>query len=559
MAKTLNDLSLGQIIKFGKNRIGTAGSEDIPWRIVHRTGNNVVLWSVYALNKLIYDAPERDEGHSSRANYGNNRYSYSNIHQWLNSRNSDGTWYARQHDDDEAPSNFKVGTYAFTSLAGFLYGFSDVEYAQIQSVVVPCVLSDRDGGGSENITAKVYLPSLTEMGIDSGDGSVWDYIDNIPSFQPEISPLLSTVLGVSPTNEFVWSRTPAITASMCGSVRIKRAGADEFNTTCNSTRGVCPVIQLPNNTKVSETIDESGYYSVVYNQAPSAPSSITLPTTIWGGTSIGISWSMSTDDLDTNLTYKLERSVNGEAYTVVYEGVATTYTDSITFGWNTVRYRVCAYDSVYETSEYTTSESRTIINNPAPVISGTDDNLGVKSDAFSLYYVVTDEGEDRVTVSEALDGRVIKSFTATLGDTNTLSITGNEWLRLTNGEHIITITATDSIGSSVVRTYTFSKAVYSLSIISQGLGANTQPTRISLSVGRRVPTGATFRAYVCNNAFDTNPTWEDCTNEVELNMVYVFTNTSKTAAAWGVAIKVTIDRGDAEGLCYIKEIGGTFE
>ena len=91
------------------------------------------------------------------------------------------------------------------------------------------------------------------------------------------------------------------------------------------------------------------------------------------------------------------------------------------------------------------------------------------------------------------------------------------------------------------------------------MSSNTHPTRIALAVGKRVPTGATFKAYVCNNAFDTSPTWEDCTNEVDTGIVYVFSNTRKTAATWGVAVKVTLVRGDAEGLCYIKEIGGTFE
>jgi len=41
--------------------------------------------------------------------------------------------------------------------------------------------------------------------------------------------------------------------------------------------------------------------------------------------------------------------------------------------------------------------------------------------------------------------------------------------------------------------------------------------------------------------------------------VYHFTNTVKTAANWGVNVKVCIDRNGAEGECYISGMGGNFD
>ena len=39
---------------------------------------------------------------------------------------------------------------------------------------------------------------------------------------------------------------------------------------------------------------------------------------------------------------------------------------------------------------------------------------------------------------------------------------------------------------------------------------------------------------------------------------HFFTNQTKTAASWGVKIKVKLLRGSAEGDCYIQSVGGNF-
>lgn len=72
-----------------------------------------------------------------------------------------------------------------------------------------------------------------------------------------------------------------------------------------------------------------------------------------------------------------------------------------------MQYRVKAYDTYNAESAYTTSETRTVDNNTAPVItcdqaSGTD--LGTKSSGFSVSYSVDDEDGDAVTVTESMDG-----------------------------------------------------------------------------------------------------------------------------------------------------------
>ena len=132
--------------------------------------------------------------------------------------------------------------------------------------------------------------------------------------------------------------------------------------------------------------------TVVNNRAPSAPGSITVPAAVRGGATLPISWTRATDS-DNNLSgYELERSVNGGAFSRAYKGSALTFTDTITAGWNTVAYRVRAYDTLNATSRYVTSDTRTVDNNAYPVItsttaSGTD--LGTENEGFALTYKVT--------------------------------------------------------------------------------------------------------------------------------------------------------------------------
>lgn len=145
---------------------------------------------------------------------------------------------------------------------------------------------------------------------------------------------------------------------------------------------------------------------------PRSPSSITVPSSVRGGESLSISWGASTDE-DGNLSgYILERQVNGGAWAQVYKGINRSYTDAITFGWTSVAYRVKAYDSAGAESAYNTSATRTVVNNHAPVISGTDSNLGTKTAAFTQSYSVTDKDSGQtLTVTEYIDGTQKRSYT----------------------------------------------------------------------------------------------------------------------------------------------------
>ena len=117
----------------------------------------------------------------------------------------------------------------------------------------------------------------------------------------------------------------------------------------------------------SETYVYSVERTVVTNVAPLAPPSLNVPSEIYGGSTITISWAAASDS-DGNLAgYQLERSTNnGSTWARIYDGASTSTTNLVEEGLNTVMYRVRAYDSYQMYSGYTTGVAVTVINNVPP-------------------------------------------------------------------------------------------------------------------------------------------------------------------------------------------------
>ena len=342
--------------------------------------------------------------------------------------------------------------------------------------------------------------------------------------------------------------------------RVDSGGTLGWYIACCGYYGLRPACNLSSDLLISDSVDSDGCYTVIYNQAPTAPSSITVPSEVLGGENLSISWAASTDP-DGNLSgYVLERKVGSGTWAQVYKGSARTYTDTITYGWTSVQYRVKAYDAAGAESAYTTSATRTVTNNRPPVISGTDGALGSFSTAAPSYeYTVTDADGHQVDVVEMLDGVTLRSYTVTLGQTNTLTIGSEAWLKVVNGSHTLKIVATDAKDASVTRTLTFTKAVTSVEFEQTlAMEADAMPTKALVNIQGNFPAGCTLQVWICNNGNDASPTWEDITQKARTGQKHYFTNQTKTAAAWGVKVKAKLLRGSATETCYIQSIGGNF-
>ena len=581
MSQQLANLPVGAKVKFGKFQVNSETAQEIVWTVVAKNHtctpayptNAITLHSTEILDLRCFDAKEPNNSETYRQRYGNNRYSVSNIDQWLNKDAAGGAWYSAAHSTDNPPDTSAGGAGGYdtqyATRPGFLNGFTDEEKAAILSTTIRVVKPSADGGSYEDVVRKVFLPSATEVGLSNenniAEGAAWGYYTSNSDRYAYLTQqcLLNSPSIYKPSSESTswlwWLRTPYYPATHCA----RYVGADgslKYDIVYYGYYGVRPALNLSSSLLVSDSTDSDGCYTFVQNQAPTTPAYINVPDSIYGGENAVIDWGASTDP-DGNLSgYILQRKVDSGSWTQVYKGENLTYTDSITYGWTSVQYRVCAYDSQEAMSDYQESTARTVLTNQAPVISGADGNLGTKTADFTQTYTVTDEDGDSVTVEESIDNETIRSYAVTLGAENTFSVSGETWLKQSNDSHTMKIKATDSFGNTAERTYTFTKSVDGFTIQNTTpYTSDTRPSRIKITVTRNIPAESDFKVYVCNNGFDASPTWEDCTTSVTGKFVYVFENTSKTGAAWGVIIKVVVTRGDGEGACFVSQIGGNFE
>lgn len=579
MSKTLGSLSVGAkievpVLSAYQSRFGSK----IVFKIADKNhsgypSNSVTLITEKIIQNMASDAKEPSNSNSDRKNYGNNRHIYSNLLQWLNSNAAAGAWYSAKHSADQAPTtkNTHVTYNPYTSWAGFLAMLDPKFVAELLTTTLTVVKSTTDGGSYETFTAKMFLASTTEVGLANenniAEGSLLALFSNDASrVAYPTAECVSNADGYTNSGFatskgwYWWLRTP--NSSSASNVRnVYSDGSLRYSSACNGSFGVRPLCNLKSSILVSDSPNRDGNYTVIYNSAPSAPPSITAPATCYSGQNINISCAAATDPDGDALTYCFERSYNSGAWTQVQASASRTFTEAVSTAWNTLKYRVRAKDSYGNYSAYTTSGDIAVIHNQPPVISGSNADLGTKRGDFTYQYSVTDPDGDTVNVVEKIDGKTIATKNAiTLGATQTLSVAGNTFTALTNAQHTITITATDSAGNSAVRTLTFTKSIAGFVItLSAPLEANSQPTRANIKVTRDIPAGGTFKVEATNNPFDASPVWEDCTNAVVQGVAHVFANKINTAAQYGMNIRVTVQRGDALTACWVSGIGGNFE
>lgn len=579
MSKTLGSLSVGAkievpVLSAYQSRFGSK----IVFKIADKNhsgypSNSVTLITEKIIQNMASDAKEPSNSNSDRKNYGNNRHIYSNLLQWLNSNAAAGAWYSAKHSADQAPTtkNTHVTYNPYTSWAGFLAMLDPKFVAELMETTLTVVKSSTDGGSYETFKAKMFLASTTEVGLANenniAEGSLLALFSNgasrvaYPTAQCVNNADGYTNSGFATSKGWYWwLRTPY--SSNANYVRyVYSDGSLNYDIAYYGYFGVRPLCNLKSSILVSDSPNSDGNYTVIYNSAPSAPPSITAPATCYSGQNINISCAAATDLDGDALTYCFERSYNSGAWTQVQASASRTFTEAVSTAWNTLKYRVRAKDSYGNYSAYTTSGDIAVIHNQPPVISGSNADLGIKRADFTYQYSVTDPDGDTVNVVEKIDGKTIATKNAiTLGATQTLSVAGNTFTALTNAQHTITITATDSAGNSAVRTLTFTKSIAGFVItLSAPLEANSQPTRANIKVTRDIPAGGTFKVEATNNPFDASPVWEDCTNAVVQGVAHVFANKINTAAQYGMNIRVTVQRGDALTACWVSGIGGNFE
>lgn len=320
---TLSSKAIGSIIKLKVN--GSAKD----FIVVHQgKPSSVYDDSCNGTWLLMKDIYESRQWHSSNTN----DYANSTIHSYLNS----------------------------TFLAMF--------DSNIQKAIKQVKLPYRKGSGtsttvtsgSNGLSAKIFLLSATETSFSfsympSGEGAELAYFKGCADNSSDSK----RVAYLNGSAARWWLRSPN-----CGyfddALYVGSSG-DWGNGYCSDSYGIRPALILPSTLLVSDD------GTVSTNTAPSTPGSISVPSSIMGGTNISISWAKSSDAESNLAGYKVERSTNGgSSWSQIYQGTATSTTNNVAFGTTSVMYRVKAYDTEGLESGWRTSSQVTVVNNNAP-------------------------------------------------------------------------------------------------------------------------------------------------------------------------------------------------
>ena len=450
-------------------------------------------------------------------------------------------WWLRSPYTYGSASAWIVG-----SDGGAYVNYCTSTYGVRPALILPSTLLVSDDGSVNTNTAPSTPGSITVPGsINGGDsitvswGASSDAENNLEGYELERS-----VNGGSS-----WSNV------------YKGNARSTTNTVPFGTESVMYRVRAYDSQGLYSSYKTSNQVTVVNNNAPSAPASITVPVTVLGGAALTVTWGAASDS-DGNLSgYALERQVDGGAWSEINRGTALSFNDTITKGWASVAYRVRAYDTAGAYSGYATSPARTVNNNTAPAITSSATNgsdLGVKNGGFTVSYSVSDADNDAVTVTETIDGAKKREFSATLGGSNSFAVTGETFMKLLNGKHTLSITANDG-QATASHSVTFTKEVTGASItLDEPMTADAPITICVLSVIGFVPADAHFTVEVTNNALDDAPVWEDCTSEVKTGANHIFTNkTASKGAAFN--FRITAERGASGEGGYITSVQGGFQ
>ena len=286
----------------------------------------------------------------------------------------DGTWVMMK-DCYEARQLHRsnVNDYASSNIHSYLNStFLNLIDAnirnQIKQVKIPYRAGSGEGksvsSGANGLSAKIFLLSAEETSykhnnMPTGEGAELDYFRGCMDAGADSK----RVVTLNGSAAAWWLRSPYCSSGYGATdmLVVSTNGGWGITYCSNSGYSIRPTLILPSSLLVSDD------GSVNTNTAPTAPGSVTIPSSIQSGTSIQVSWSASTDKENNLEGYIVERSTNGgSSWTQIYQGSATRTTNTVPAGSETVMYRVKAYDSLGLYSGYRNSAQVSVINNTAP-------------------------------------------------------------------------------------------------------------------------------------------------------------------------------------------------
>jgi len=279
----LSNLNVGDKIKFGRYKVESEAAKEIIWVVAAKNHictpaypeNSVTLIAEKIIDLRAFDAKEPSNPISGRIGDGNNYYSVSNIDQWLNKDSAAGAWYAAAHAYDSPPNTSESvnnQNTQYSSKAGFMHLFTSAEKTAIQNTTIRTVKSPLDGGGSEDIVRKIFLPSTTEVGLAneggiaegaklnlfSNDASRVSYLTQ-QAFDNTLSAAKPATIG---SGWIWWLRTASAVSNTTYIRTVTASGVLGSTMPCWGRFGFRPALNISASRAVSNEVDTDGCYTL---------------------------------------------------------------------------------------------------------------------------------------------------------------------------------------------------------------------------------------------------------------------------------------------------------
>ncbi len=572
MAKLLKNLPSGAKVK---DTLTTYNGKPIIFTVMEHNhagdpDNSTALITEKIITLKCFDAIEAGNSDSNRKQYGNNRYLYSNLRQWLNSDKAAGAWYSAQHSADASPTNANVWSNynEYDQEKGFLANFSTQLKEQLLTVTKRTAKNTvTDGGSYEDVSQKIFLLSNTEVGLANEnnivEGSIYDYFKTASNriaypTAEAVSKSEYTNTSLSASQPWWWwLRTPYASYSYFAR-SVHTDGSLNYLRAYRGCRGVRPACVVSSSILVSDAADTDGAYTIIWNAPPvietdsdnlgdkNAP--FNLNYTITDADNDEVTAKVS---LDGEVLQTLDTVVLGYAYKVSISG---TKLNTLSAGAHT--FTIWAQDSHGNETTKTVGFTK-ILSSIA--ISGVDTNIGNKWQPFSFTYQVNDSNSNAISVTELMDDEVIRKIeVAPQHEDITFDLSGFDMLD-NEASHRMTIKAVNSEGAEANRFIDFRKLYKELKFEIKPVETDAPAEKIMLNLDYDKTGNPDVKIEVTNSAYNAQPAWEDATEAFKNKSAYKFTNKEFDTERYGVSVRVTVSKNANTERVYVFAIGYSFD
>lgn len=572
MTKLLSSLPSGTKIK---DTLTTYNGKPILFTVMEHNHagdpeNSTALVTSNIITLKCFDAIEAGSGDSNRKQYGNNRYLYSNIKQWLNSDKAAGQWYAAQHSADTAPTNANVwtGYNEYDQEAGFLTNFSEKMKAELLTVTKRVAKNTvTDSGGYEDAAQKIFLLSNTEVGLANEnnitEGRIYELFNTsnnriaYPTAEAVAESEYTFASLAASKPWWWWLRTPNASSSH-NACYVLTDGTISPNRAYDGSSGIRPACVVSSSILVSDTTDQDGAYTIIWNAPPVIE---TASENLGDKNAPFILNYMVTDadndevtakvTLDEEVVQTLDAVVLGYGYKVSISG---TKINSLAVGSH--KFTIWAKDSCGNESTKTVTFNKV---NSSVAISGVDSNVGNKWQPFNVTYQVNDSEFKSITITEYIDDEAVRTIDEAPQSRNIIFDLSSFDALEDEKAHKLTIKAVNSDGAESYRYIDFVKLYKELKFEIRAVETDAPAKKIMVNLDYDRTGEPEVKVEVTNCAYNAQVVWEDATEAFKNKKAYHFTNEVFDNNRYGVYVRITIAKNSNTERVHIYAIGYNFD